>query len=165
MVENPSKGKQKKAAGGRGGGGRRSGGDAASEPAGTQPSTGTRSAGAPPVSDSSDEDEEWTEEEGAIRIGGVVVPPAPPPHCSQEASGPRPIITHIVNENFKSYAGRVILGPFHKVKTSSSVALERLSILDFLAEPHSSILLRVMLEIVSLLSALKRTDPTENLDR
>ena len=27
----------------------------------------------------------------------------------------RLMITHIVNENFKSYAGKQVLGPFHKV--------------------------------------------------
>eukprot|EP00058_Branchiostoma_floridae_P017967 XP_002603456.1 hypothetical protein BRAFLDRAFT_80430 [Branchiostoma floridae] len=31
-----------------------------------------------------------------------------------DGTGPRLIITHIVNENFKSYAGKKILGPFHK---------------------------------------------------
>lgn len=33
-----------------------------------------------------------------------------------EGDGPRLVITYIVNENFKSYAGVKKLGPFHKVK-------------------------------------------------
>ena len=35
-----------------------------------------------------------------------------------EANGPRLIITQIENFNFKSYAGRQVLGPFHKSFTS-----------------------------------------------
>uniref|UniRef100_A0A8C0J580 Structural maintenance of chromosomes protein 4 n=1 Tax=Chelonoidis abingdonii TaxID=106734 RepID=A0A8C0J580_CHEAB len=33
---------------------------------------------------------------------------------TNEAGAPRLMITHIVNQNFKSYAGEQILGPFHK---------------------------------------------------
>lgn len=47
----------------------------------------------------------------------------PPPPCVFGVGGkgdPRLIITHIVNENFKSYAGRQVLGPFHKVNDHSS---------------------------------------------
>uniref|UniRef100_A0A452SUT6 Structural maintenance of chromosomes protein 4 n=1 Tax=Ursus americanus TaxID=9643 RepID=A0A452SUT6_URSAM len=33
---------------------------------------------------------------------------------ANEAGAPRLMITHIVNQNFKSYAGEKILGPFHK---------------------------------------------------
>jgi len=42
----------------------------------------------------------------------------PPPPCVFGAGAkgdPRLIITHIVNYNFKSYAGKQVLGPFHKV--------------------------------------------------
>ncbi|XP_056663362.1 structural maintenance of chromosomes protein 4 [Monodelphis domestica] len=42
------------------------------------------------------------------------VPPPPPPAMTNEAGAPRLMITHIVNLNFKSYAGRKLLGPFHK---------------------------------------------------
>uniref|UniRef100_H2Z792 Structural maintenance of chromosomes protein n=1 Tax=Ciona savignyi TaxID=51511 RepID=H2Z792_CIOSA len=44
----------------------------------------------------------------------------PPPHVfGQFGSGePRLIITHIVNYNFKSYAGKKVLGPFHKSFTA-----------------------------------------------
>ncbi|NXX51325.1 SMC4 protein, partial [Tricholaema leucomelas] len=42
------------------------------------------------------------------------IPPPPPPAMTNEAGAPRLMITHIVNQNFKSYAGKKILGPFHK---------------------------------------------------
>lgn len=53
---------------------------------------------------------------GGTRIGDIYIPPPVPPYCSAESKGPRLIITHIVNENFKSYAGKVTLGPFHQVR-------------------------------------------------
>lgn len=43
------------------------------------------------------------------------IPPPPPPAMTNEPGAPRLMITHIVNQNFKSYAGEQILGPFHKV--------------------------------------------------
>ena len=43
------------------------------------------------------------------------IPPPPPPAMTNEPGAPRLMITHIVNQNFKSYAGEKILGPFHKV--------------------------------------------------
>ncbi|KAM4889122.1 structural maintenance of chromosomes protein 4 [Thomomys bottae] len=42
------------------------------------------------------------------------IPPPPPPAMTNEAGAPRLMITHIINQNFKSYAGEKILGPFHK---------------------------------------------------
>ncbi|XP_036392385.1 structural maintenance of chromosomes protein 4 [Megalops cyprinoides] len=42
------------------------------------------------------------------------IPPPPPPAMTNEPGAPRLMITHIVNQNFKSYAGKQILGPFHK---------------------------------------------------
>ncbi|KFP74712.1 Structural maintenance of chromosomes protein 4, partial [Acanthisitta chloris] len=42
------------------------------------------------------------------------IPPPPPPAMANEPGAPRLMITHIVNRNFKSYAGEKILGPFHK---------------------------------------------------
>ncbi|XP_044147987.1 structural maintenance of chromosomes protein 4 [Bufo gargarizans] len=42
------------------------------------------------------------------------IPPPPPPAMTNEAGAPRLMITHIVNQNFKSYAGERVLGPFHK---------------------------------------------------
>uniref|UniRef100_H2SX53 Structural maintenance of chromosomes protein n=1 Tax=Takifugu rubripes TaxID=31033 RepID=H2SX53_TAKRU len=42
------------------------------------------------------------------------IPAPPPPAMTNEAGAPRLMITHLVNRNFKSYAGEQILGPFHK---------------------------------------------------
>ncbi|NWV07543.1 SMC4 protein, partial [Ptilonorhynchus violaceus] len=42
------------------------------------------------------------------------IPPPPPPAMTSEPGAPRLMITHIVNHNFKSYAGEQTLGPFHK---------------------------------------------------
>ncbi|XP_052758057.1 structural maintenance of chromosomes protein 4 [Galleria mellonella] len=58
------------------------------------------------------------DEEGGMRIGDIYIPPAPKPALTFDATGPRLLITHIVNENFKSYAGVQTLGPFHKSFTS-----------------------------------------------
>ena len=55
------------------------------------------------------------DEEGGTRIGDIYIPPPLPPHCSTESKGPRLIIKKIENKNFKSYAGTVVLGPFHHV--------------------------------------------------
>ncbi|XP_043229658.1 structural maintenance of chromosomes protein 4-like isoform X2 [Amphibalanus amphitrite] len=65
-----------------------------------------------------EEDEDDEEEEGGIRIGDIYLPPPPPPACTFESNGPRLVITHIENENFKSYLGKQVLGPFHKSFTS-----------------------------------------------
>ena len=35
--------------------------------------------------------------------------------CSEVATTKRLIVDHIVLENFKSYAGRQVIGPFHEV--------------------------------------------------
>ncbi|XP_066266590.1 structural maintenance of chromosomes protein 4-like [Branchiostoma lanceolatum] len=62
-------------------------------------------------------DQSAEEEEGTVINTGVLhitVPPPPPPPMKADGTGPRLVITHIVNENFKSYAGKQILGPFHK---------------------------------------------------
>lgn len=56
--------------------------------------------------------------DGGIRIDDIYIEPPPPPALTFETDGPRLIITHIVNENFKSYAGERTLGPFHKSFTS-----------------------------------------------
>ncbi|KAK8719739.1 hypothetical protein OTU49_013812, partial [Cherax quadricarinatus] len=61
---------------------------------------------------------EEDEIETGIQIGDIYVPPPPPSACSLDNTGPRLIITHIENEFFKSYAGRQVLGPFHKNFTS-----------------------------------------------
>lgn len=60
------------------------------------------------------------DEEGGTRIGDIYIPPPIPAHCSTESKGPRLIIRKIENNNFKSYAGKVVLGPFHHVSTKGS---------------------------------------------
>lgn len=50
------------------------------------------------------------------------IPPPPPPAMSSEPGAPRLMITHILNRNFKSYAGEQILGPFHKVSAALSAS-------------------------------------------
>lgn len=62
-----------------------------------------------------DEDEN---QEGAIRFEDIYIPPPPATAFQANADGSRLIITHIVNENFKSYAGVQELGPFHKYFTA-----------------------------------------------
>lgn len=71
-----------------------------------------------PASDS--EDSDIDEQEGGTRVAGIYFPPLPVQDVciEEEGTGPRLIITHIVNINFKSYAGRQVLGPFHKVNMS-----------------------------------------------
>ena len=61
---------------------------------------------------------EYRDPDGGIRIDGIYIAPPPPPSLTFEAEGPRLVITHIENENFKSYAGLQVLGPFHKSFTS-----------------------------------------------
>ncbi|XP_023033917.2 structural maintenance of chromosomes protein 4 isoform X2 [Drosophila willistoni] len=56
----------------------------------------------------------FDDEEGGTRIGDIYIPPPVPPYCSMESTGSRLIIKKIVNQNFKSYAGGVELGPFHQ---------------------------------------------------
>lgn len=68
-----------------------------------------------PDQDFGDIDHISDDEEGGVRIGDIYIPPAPKPALTFDTTGPRLIITHIVNENFKSYAGVQTLGPFHKV--------------------------------------------------
>ncbi|CAH8602830.1 unnamed protein product [Heterobilharzia americana] len=46
--------------------------------------------------------------------GPVEIPPPPALVQSLDASGPRLIITQIVTENFKSYGGIRVMGPFHR---------------------------------------------------
>uniref|UniRef100_A0A1A9X0Q7 Structural maintenance of chromosomes protein n=1 Tax=Glossina brevipalpis TaxID=37001 RepID=A0A1A9X0Q7_9MUSC len=58
------------------------------------------------------------DEEGGTRIGDIYIPPPIPAYCSTESKGPRLIIKKIENNNFKSYAGKVELGPFHHCFTA-----------------------------------------------
>lgn len=63
-----------------------------------------------------DSEEEFilSDDEGTF-VDGIRIPPASKPVCSFDPSGPRLIITKIVNNFFKSYADEQVLGPFHKV--------------------------------------------------
>merc|ERR1712110_1149202 len=70
-----------------------------------------------------DPDGEFHDEDGGIHIHmkgyeSIYIAPPPPPSLTFECEGPRLIITHIENENFKSYQGKRTLGPFHKSFTS-----------------------------------------------
>ncbi len=58
------------------------------------------------------------DEDGGIRLGQLYIPPPPPPALTFDSDRPRLVITHIENENFKSYGGVKTLGPFHKSFTS-----------------------------------------------
>lgn len=75
-----------------------------------------------PIADTVDENEN-SEEECTLSddewtfVDGIRIPPATKPVCSFDPSGPRLIITKIVNNFFKSYADEQVLGPFHKVNT------------------------------------------------
>lgn len=62
--------------------------------------------------------EEDDDGDAGTHIGGIYIPPRPAPACTMDANGPRLVITHIDNINFKSYAGKQVLGPFHKSFTS-----------------------------------------------
>ncbi|KAH9645434.1 hypothetical protein HF086_006460 [Spodoptera exigua] len=79
-----------------------------------EPSNATHTNGNAETSIHEEIDHISDDEEGGVRIGDIYIPPAPKPTCSFDSKGPRLIITHIVNENFKSYAGVEVLGPFHK---------------------------------------------------
>lgn len=56
-----------------------------------------------------------SDEEGGLRIDDIYIPPPPKNAEERDIHGPRLMITKIVNENFKSYAGVKEIGPFHKV--------------------------------------------------
>ncbi|XP_029674835.1 structural maintenance of chromosomes protein 4-like [Formica exsecta] len=56
-----------------------------------------------------------TDEEGGMRIDDeIYIPPPLRTFCEVDTTGPRLMITKIVNVNFKSYAGTTVIGPFHK---------------------------------------------------
>ncbi|KAJ8956971.1 hypothetical protein NQ318_012135 [Aromia moschata] len=59
------------------------------------------------------EDIDFSDDEGTV-VDGIRIPPAIKPTCSFDPTGPRLIITKIVNNYFKSYADEQTLGPFHK---------------------------------------------------
>lgn len=56
------------------------------------------------------------DEDGGIRIDDdIYIPPPPKKINDLNVNGSRLMITKIVNENFKSYSGKQVIGPFHKV--------------------------------------------------
>ncbi|KAG7208913.1 hypothetical protein KM043_015093 [Ampulex compressa] len=56
-----------------------------------------------------------TDEEGGLRVDEEIYIPPPPRSITEfDTNAPRLMITKIVNENFKSYAGIQTVGPFHK---------------------------------------------------
>lgn len=68
------------------------------------------------VEDAFQSDALITDEQGGIRVDEEIYIPPPLETISvADISGPRLMITKIVNENFKSYGGTQIIGPFHKV--------------------------------------------------
>ncbi|XP_043470645.1 structural maintenance of chromosomes protein 4 [Leptopilina heterotoma] len=57
----------------------------------------------------------YSDEEGGLRIDDeIYIPPRPTEFGEVDTTGPRLMITHIHNVNFKSYAGEQTVGPFHK---------------------------------------------------
>lgn len=79
-----------------------------------------------PIENIVDNENEHSEEECTLSdddctfVDGIRIPPATQPVCSFDPSGPRLIITKIVNNFFKSYAEEQVLGPFHKVNSLSN---------------------------------------------
>uniref|UniRef100_A0A8C4DSG3 Structural maintenance of chromosomes protein n=1 Tax=Dicentrarchus labrax TaxID=13489 RepID=A0A8C4DSG3_DICLA len=67
----------------------------------------------PPQVTNSNEAAEAVDNRSLEEILGSI-PSPPPPAMANEPGAPRLMITHLVNRNFKSYAGEQILGPFHK---------------------------------------------------
>lgn len=56
------------------------------------------------------------DEEGGIRVDDDIYIPPPLKTINEiDVSGPRLMITKIVNENFKSYGGTQVIGLFHEV--------------------------------------------------
>lgn len=100
-------------------------------------------------SSDSEEHEEYSDEEGGMRIDDIYIPPPPRNACTSDLSGPRLIITRIVNENFKSYAGVQVLGPFHKVGIALQTDLGRIYAIYFSVSMQS--LVQTVAERVTLL--------------
>ncbi|KAI5294060.1 hypothetical protein KEM52_004774 [Ascosphaera acerosa] len=70
--------------------------------------------------DINDNDNEDHNNDGQRRAGSsdwtqlqLSTPPQQPPSSPQQLDSPRLVITHLVLTNFKSYAGRQVVGPFH----------------------------------------------------
>lgn len=64
------------------------------------------------------------DEEGGLRVDDdIYIPPPLKSFNEVDATGSRLMITQIVNENFKSYAGTHVIGPFQKVNASASPSI------------------------------------------
>lgn len=60
-----------------------------------------------------------SDEEGGVCIDEkMYIPPPPKKYFDLDANGPRFMIDKIVNENFKSYAGKIEIGPFDECFSS-----------------------------------------------
>jgi structural maintenance of chromosome 4 len=56
------------------------------------------------------------DEEGSWRVSNdIYIPPPPQLFGAYDSKGPRLMIIRIIAKNFKSYAGTIEIGPFHKV--------------------------------------------------
>lgn len=66
----------------------------------------------------SDDELHFSDDDDGDIIDGIRIPPPFKPTLSFDPTGPRLIITKIVNNFFKSYADEQVLGPFHKVGVS-----------------------------------------------
>ena len=55
------------------------------------------------------------EEDGWFVADDIRIPPPPKVFGEIDTKGPRLMMVKIVAKNFKSYAGEVEIGPFHKV--------------------------------------------------
>lgn len=62
-----------------------------------------------------DEDHESDDENGWRVAEDIYIPPPPQVFGEWDTKGPRLMIVRIVAKNFKSYAGTIEIGPFHKV--------------------------------------------------
>ncbi|XP_056139343.1 structural maintenance of chromosomes protein 4 isoform X2 [Lampris incognitus] len=69
---------------------------------------------APPTTEPSDREGAKAVDNRSLEEILGSIPPPPPPAMTNEPGAPRLMITHLINRNFKSYAGEQILGPFHK---------------------------------------------------
>lgn len=65
---------------------------------------------------------EYDEEDGLRVDDEIYIPPPLRTFSEVDSTGPRLMITKIVNENFKSYAGTTTIGPFHKVNFNATYA-------------------------------------------
>jgi len=75
------------------------------------------------------------DEEGGLRVDDQIYIPPPLKNFNEiDATGSRLMITKIVNENFKSYAGTHVIGPFQKVNILARSFLKRddLELVSFL---------------------------------